>query len=450
MKILLAEDRASLRAALAESLQRAGFNVMEAGEGREAMSLIEEGSYDLAILDLKMPAHSGLELLEASKLKWPLKPVILLTAYGSVETAVSAMKSGADDFLSKPVDPDHLLLVVNKALEADRAGRVYKALSEDLSRHPAFMAIVGKSESLHRAQSEAMKVAQSAATVLLLGETGVGKELFARAIHGASPRARQPFVAVNCAAMPEGLLENELFGHEKGSYTGAHEARMGKFELAHRGTLFLDEIGEMHQELQAKLLRVIEERSFLRIGGLRPVTVDVRLVCATNRDLESMVAKGQFRKDLYYRLNAFPILIPPLRERREDIPLIAEAALDRLRKEMGRRSLFFSQEAVREMAAQEWPGNVRELMNRIERAAILAGKDGSIGPEPFAGPRQTAGTDPPPPVHGDPEAFLEAEKAWRVRQVAKLCGGDLSRAARIAGLPLAAVKACCDSGGKEE
>ncbi len=453
MRILLAEDRSSLRAALAENLQRAGFEVAGAREGNEAMALVEEGSYDLAIFDLKMPAHSGLELLQASKTRWPSRPVLLLTAYGSVETAVQAMKAGADDFLSKPVDPDHLLLVVKRALEADRAGRVYQAISDDLARHPAFMSIVGKSAALNRAQEEAMRVAQTGVTVLLLGETGVGKELFARAIHASSPRARQPFVAVNCAALPQGLLENELFGHEKGSYTGAHESRMGKFELAHRGTLFLDEIGEMHQDLQAKLLRVIEERSFLRIGGLRPVTVDVRLICATNRDLQALVASNAFRRDLFYRLNAFPVLIPPLRERREDIPLLAEAALERLKRELGRRSLALSPEALRVMASQPWPGNVRELMNRIERAAILCGHDGKIGPEAFERPvfgTGPSGGDGPPLPHGDPEAFLEAEKAWRVRQVARLCGGDLKRAARLLGVPLLALKALEGLSGNEE
>jgi DNA-binding NtrC family response regulator len=452
MRILLAEDRASLRAALAESLERAGFDVAQAGEGLEAMALVEEGSYDLAILDLKMPAHSGLELLEASKARWPSRPVILLTAYGSVETAVSAMKAGADDFLSKPVDPDHLLLVVKRALEADRAGRVYEAMSDDLARHPAFMGIVGKSEALNRAQEEAMRVAQTGATVLLLGETGVGKELFARAIHAASPRARQPFVAVNCAALPQGLLENELFGHEKGSYTGAHESRMGKFELAHRGTLFLDEIGEMHPDLQAKLLRVLEERSFLRIGGLRPVTVDVRLICATNRDLMELAGRNEFRRDLYYRLNAFPITIPPLRERREDIPLLAEAALGRLRRELGRRSLRFSQGTLEAIASQDWPGNVRELMNRIERAAILSGKDGSIGPEAFGGGSlgSVPADDPAPAAQGDPEAFLEAERAWRVRQVVRLCGNDLKKASRLLGMPLPALKAISGLDRNEE
>ncbi len=446
MKILLAEDRASLRAALAESLEREGYEVLQAAEGVEAMTRVEAGGYDLCVFDLKMPGHSGLELLQASRERWPSAPVLLLTAYGSVETAVAAMKGGAFDFLTKPVEADHLLLLVRRALEADRLARVEAVLRDDLARHPAFAGIVGESPALRRAQAEAERVASTDATVLLLGETGVGKELFARAIHAFGPRARQPFVAVNCAAIPAGLLENELFGHEKGAYTGAHEARMGRFELAHRGTLFLDEVGEMHPDLQAKLLRVLEERAFLRVGGLKPVAVDVRLVCATNRDLEAAAAGGQFRRDLYYRISAFPIAIPPLRERTRDIPALAEAILARLGRELGRPRLSLDPEALEWACRQSWPGNIRELMNRLERAAILAGPDGRLTLDLLQPGGPVAAPAGPAFPGGDPEAWLADESRWRARELVRLCGGDQKRAARMLGLAHPALQRLLEKG----
>jgi len=437
VRILLVEDRASLRQALSETLRRAGFDVAEAGEGKAAMALIEGGSYDLALFDLKMPVFSGLELLKASRARWPLAPVILLSAYGSVEVAVDAMKLGAADFLAKPVDPDHLLMVVLRCLDVGRRDRVQEALVADLSRAPAFQQIVGGSEALRRAQNEALRIAATDTTCLLLGETGSGKELFARAIHNASPRAKEPFVAVNCAAIPGTLLENELFGHEKGAYTGAHETRIGRFEFAHRGTIFLDEIGEMGTDLQAKLLRVLEEKTFTRVGGVRPITADVRIICATNRDLDELIERKAFRQDLYYRLSAFPIRVPPLRERREDIPILAEHFAAHFRRELGRADLELSPETLAFLKDQPWPGNVRELMNRVERAAILAGPDGKMPPELFAaaGPSQ-GGMSPTVPfgVLADPEAWLEAEGRWRAGEVLRLCGGDHKRAARLLGI----------------
>ncbi|MEW5763900.1 MAG: sigma-54-dependent transcriptional regulator [Acidobacteriota bacterium] len=432
-RVLLAEDRASLRRAVAEVLVREGFEVVEAAEGRAAMAIVEEGGYDLALLDLKLPVHTGLELLRASRDRWPLAPVVLLTAYGSVETAVEAMKGGAADFLSKPVDPDHLLLVVRRALDTVRQGRVHEALSADLDRIAAFRPIRGKSRLLLEAQEQAARVAPTSTTCLILGETGVGKELFARAIHDAGPRRNQPFVAVNCAALPETLLENELFGHEKGAFTGAHASALGKIEYAHGGTLFLDEIGEMGPALQAKLLRVLEDKSFTRVGGTRPIRVDVRVLCATHRDLSRMVRDGSFREDLFFRVSAFPIRIPPLRERPGDVEDLAEHFLVHFRRELGRPALSFTPEAISWMKSQPWPGNVRELMNRVERGAILAPADGLIGPEILAGGRMPppGGTDPPPVQEEDPEAWLEAEERWRAREVLRRCGGDRRRAARL-------------------
>ncbi len=437
MRVMLAEDRSSLRQALSETLRRAGFEVAEAADGRAAMELVEAGGYDLALFDLKMPVMSGLDLLKASRARWPLTPAILLTAYGSVEVAVEAMKVGAADFLPKPVDPEHLLAVVRRTLEAGRDTRVKEALATDLSRSPAFQEIVGESPALRAAQDAAARIAPTDTTCLLLGETGSGKELFARAIHRASPRAKEPFVAVNCAAIPGTLLENELFGHEKGAYTGAHETRIGRFEFAQHGTIFLDEIGEMSPELQAKLLRVIEEKAFTRVGGVRLVSADVRILCATNRDLEAMIAERTFRQDLYYRLSAFPIRIPSLRERREDIPALAARFVAHFRRELGRPELELTPEAVALLSSQPWPGNVRELMNRIERAAILAKADGRMGVELFALPGGApALASPTPPFAGedDPEAWLEAEGRWRARELMRRCRGDRKRAARLLGI----------------
>ncbi len=439
MRIFLAEDRASLRNVLAETLERAGYEVLQAPEGRSAMQTIEKGGYDCGLFDLKMPVHSGMELLCASRGHWPLVPVVLLTAYGSVEAAVAAMKSGAFDFLTKPVDTDHLLLVVEKALDSCRLERLSGTMAADLARFPAFQGILGKSDAIIKAQEQAARIAPTGTTCLILGETGVGKELFARGIHAASPRKDQPFVAVNCAAIPESLLENELFGHEKGAYTGAHEMSIGKFEYANRGTVFLDEIAEMGPSLQAKLLRVLEDRTFFRIGGTRPVSVDVRVLCATNKDLGTMVAGGGFRQDLYYRLSAFPIRVPPLSERRDDVPELARHFLPHYGRELGRSDLAYDDDALEWLTRQDWPGNVRELMNHIERAAILAGPDGTITTDLLmsgeTGARVGSSAGLPFGLIDDPEAWLHAETAWRASEVLRRCGGDKMRAARILGVP---------------
>jgi len=437
MRLLLAEDRSSLRSALSEILRREGFEVIQASEGREAMAQVLEGGYDLALFDLKMPVHSGLDLLRASREHWPGVPVILLTAYGSVEIAVEAMKSGAFDFLGKPVDPDLLLIRIRRALDLERKERVEEAVREDLSRSPMFHGMLGRSPSYKQALSEAARIAKTDTAVLLLGETGVGKELFARAIHSGSPRKGQPFVAVNCAAIPGSLLENELFGHEKGAYTGAHETKMGRFELANRGTLFLDEIGEMHPDLQSKLLRVLDDQTFHRVGGTRPIQVDVRLICATNRDLETLAGEGLFRRDLYYRVSAFPIRIPPLRERPEDIPVLAEHFLKHFARDLAKPGLRLSAEALEWLSLHPWSGNIRELINRVERASILADAEVDLehlegrdrdAPRPSQFPTELLG------YQGDPEGWLAAESAWRASQVLGRCGGEKRRAARLLGM----------------
>ncbi len=308
-------------------------------------------------------------MLGAAKDCDPDLPVIVMTAYGSIQDAVLAMKQGALDFLAKPVDPDHLLLLVDRALAHRRLATEYLLLKEELASRRGLPEIVGDAPSLRQVSVALQRAAGSDATVLLEGESGTGKELFARALHALSPRRDAPFVAINCAAIPENLLETELFGHEKGAFTGAVARKPGKFELAHRGTIFLDEIGDLPLPLQAKILRALEEREFERVGGTATVRVDVRVVAATNRNLRAAVAARRFREDLFFRLSVFPITVPPLRERREDILLLARHFVRRFCREMNKPAMTLSEDAERELLAYDWPGNVRELQNAIERAS---------------------------------------------------------------------------------
>jgi DNA-binding NtrC family response regulator len=319
-----------------------------------------------------MPHGSGLDVLHAARAADSDVPVIVMTAFGSIDEAVQAMKDGAHDFLQKPVDSNHLLLLVERALEQARLRTENILLREEWSRRYGFPRIIGESEAIKRAVGETQRVAQTEATVLLLGESGVGKELFARAVHHLSNRRDQPFVAINCAAIPETLIENELFGHERGAFTGASERRLGKFELASGGTVFLDEIGELPLAVQGKLLRAIEEKVVDRIGGSAQIAVDVRVVAATNRDLRAAVESGEFRRDLFFRLAVFPVEIPPLRERDEDIILLAKHFTAQLGKELRGRGAALSEAAGAALRAHKWPGNVRELENAIERACILS------------------------------------------------------------------------------
>src|SRR2546421_3037656 len=322
--ILLVEDKESLRRVLRLTLEHAGYGVTEAADARAAMLEIARAPYRLVLTDLRMPHGSGLDVLRAARTADADVPVVVMTAYGSIDEAVQAMKEGAQDFLQKPVDSNHLLLLVERALEQARLRTENILLREEWSRRYGFPRIIGESEAIKRAVGETQRVAQTEATVLLLGESGVGKELFARAVHHLSNRRDKPFVAINCAAIPETLIENELFGHERGAFTGANDRRHGKFELALSGTVFLDEIGELPLAVQGKLLRAIEEKVVDRIGGRAPIPVDVRIVAATNRDLRAAVDSGEFRRDLFFRLAGFPVEIPALRERGEDIILLAK------------------------------------------------------------------------------------------------------------------------------
>jgi DNA-binding NtrC family response regulator len=369
--VLLVEDKAELRAMLRKALERAGYTVEEAPDGNTAIEKVRSRRYLLVLSDLKLPGNSGLDVLREARRVEPTLPVILVTAYGSVEEAVTAMKEGAFDFIQKPVDLDHLKLLLERAAQQQELLRENLLLREEYAARYGFPRIVGEHPAMKEASQMTQRVAATDSTVLVLGESGTGKELFARAIHHLSPRAEHPFVALNCAAIPEGLVENELFGHERGAYTGAGARKIGKLELAHRGTLFLDEIGELPLAIQSKLLRVLEEKKFERVGGTQEIEVSVRILTATNKDLRTAVAERTFREDLFFRISAVPITIPPLRERGDDVLLLAEHFLERFRREFRKPALKFSAATRARLLTYSWPGNVRELQNAIERAAIL-------------------------------------------------------------------------------
>jgi DNA-binding NtrC family response regulator len=370
--LLLVEDKNELRAMLKKALERAGYGVDEAPDGTTAIQKVRQRRYLMVVTDLKMPGASGLDVLRESKAADATIPVLLLTAYGSVEEAVSAMKDGAFDFLQKPVDLDHLKLLVKRAAQQQEMQRENLLLREEYTARYGFPRIVGEHTAIREISQQIQKVAATDSTVLLLGESGTGKELFARAVHHLSPRREQPFVALNCAAIPEGLVENELFGHERGAFTGAGAKKVGKLDLAHRGTLFLDEIGELPLAIQAKLLRVLEERKFDRVGGTQLVEVDVRIVVATNRDLQKLVQDKSFREDLYFRISAVPLTIPALRDRGNDVLLLAEYFLEKFSREFQKAGLELSDDAKDRLLVYRWPGNVRELQNTMERAVILS------------------------------------------------------------------------------
>jgi DNA-binding NtrC family response regulator len=381
--ILVIDDKESMRTVLEQSLREEGYTVDTAADGTKALALARNKNYDLAITDLKMPDVDGLEVLNELKEIDNDMSVIIMTAYGTVESAVNAMKNGAFDFITKPFDPDHLNFVIERALENRRLVAENSLLREELANTLGFTEIIGQNEKMKEVSRLIQKVAGSDTSVLLQGESGTGKELFARAIHNLSPRRDKPYVALNCAAIPRELLENELFGSEKGAYTSSVARKMGKFEIADGGTLFLDEVGDMEISLQAKLLRVLQQKSFERLGGTKAVNVDVRVIAATNMNLTDLIRKKHFREDLYYRLSVFPITIPPLRERVDDIKPLAEYFIDKYCKEMKKPLKSISREALNLMEKYHWPGNVRELENTVERSIILAeGK--KITPEHLA------------------------------------------------------------------
>jgi DNA-binding NtrC family response regulator len=373
--VLLVEDKDSLRAMLRHALEAQGHTVLEARDEAEAVQVLRQSRPAVVLSDLRLPTGDGFGVLRAAKELDPELPVIVMTAYGSIQDAVTAMKEGAMDFLAKPVDPDHLLLLVARAIAQRRMMTEYILLKEEAALRRGAPRIIGDDPKLKSVIQQLHRAAGVDATVLLEGESGTGKELFARSLHVLSPRAEGPFVAINCAAIPDTLLETELFGHEKGAFTGAVQRKPGRFELAHRGTLFLDEIGDLPLGLQAKILRALEERRFERVGGTQSLHVDVRVVAATNRHLKQAVAARQFREDLYFRLSVFPIAIPPLRERADDIAILATHFVEKFCRDMNKKPLSLSLAALDELRAYSWPGNVRELQNCIERAVILSEGD---------------------------------------------------------------------------
>jgi DNA-binding NtrC family response regulator len=390
-KILVVDDDDYMRDSISETLKRKGYDLGAAGDGASALDLLAKDSFDLVISDFKMPAMNGIELLEKIR-KMDLEvPFLIMTAFGTIDIAVDAVKKGASDFLEKTQDmPQRLELKVEQLLQYRQLLRENKSLKSAVARQWDY---IGATKAIEDIRALVKTVADSRSTILITGESGTGKELIARAIHFQSPRHNRPFVKVNCAALPEGLIESELFGHEKGAFTGALNRRLGKFELASGGTLLLDEIGEMQVSMQAKLLRVLQEREINKVGGDDPIEVDIRLVATTNRDLDKEVREGRFREDLFYRLNVIRIHLPPLRERKEDIPKLVEYFTERYNQENGLAIEGLEQGCQEILTSYDWPGNIRELENAIERAVVLT-RNGRIKPDllklPFCGPSAAA------------------------------------------------------------
>jgi DNA-binding NtrC family response regulator len=428
-KILIVDDEPSNRNILSQELTREGYSVVAASDGREGLRKIESSRPDLIILDYMMPDLSGLDVLKELRKRENDIPVVMITAYGTMERAVEAMKEGAYDFITRPFEPDHIALVVRKALERQRLKRGVEILSEEVEER--YRLVVGESAKMKQAVDLAKKAAVSNATVLLLGESGTGKEIFARAIHKWSEKKDRPFIAINSVGLSKELLESELFGHEQGAFTGAHRRKTGKIELAHGGTIFFDEIGDVSPELQAKLLRFLQEREFERVGGITPVSVDVRIIAATNRNLERFVKEGRFREDLYYRLNVVAIHLPPLRERREDIAVLSQYFLRKHSVAIGRNITAISEEAQRKLETYDWPGNVRELANVIERAVVL-GSGPTITLEDVPG-RIAAGWTTPAPGVSYREGLDAARKELLLKALATT-HGNRSAAAKLLGL----------------
>jgi DNA-binding NtrC family response regulator len=380
LRVLIAEDEDKMRRILELILSPDGYQIDLAQDGAKALSFLERSAYDLIITDLKMPNVDGMEVLKTvNKLSLDI-PVVVITAYGSVESAVEAMKAGAFDYITKPFEKEEIRIVASKAIAYGRLRKENSYLREEVRRRYALDEFIGNSPKMKNVYDLAGQVTGTSSTVLITGESGTGKELLARAIHYGSPRSSSPFIPINCASIPDNLLESELFGFEKGAFTGAEKMKPGKLELAHRGTLFLDEVGEMSAIIQAKILRVLQERSFERLGSTKNIEVDIRLIAATNKNLREFVEKRQFREDLFYRLNVFPIHIPPLRERNEDIHLLALYFLKKFNQEMGKNILGISQEAIDMLLSYHWHGNVRELQNVLERAVIVC-KGAELAPQ---------------------------------------------------------------------
>jgi DNA-binding NtrC family response regulator len=428
--ILVVDDDPDIREVLKDRLESLGYNVFAAASGVEALELLEKQNPQIVLMDIEMPEMSGLEALKEIRKRQIDITVVMITAHGTIERAVEAIRQGAYDFIPKPFEPDHIALIVQRALERERLKRGVEVLSDQVGER--YRLITGKSPKMAEAIDLAKKSATSRSTVLLLGESGTGKEIFARSIHEWSERRAEPFIAINCVGLSKELLESELFGHEKGAFTGAHQLKKGRIELSHGGTVFLDEIGDISAEIQTKLLRFLQEREFERVGGIKPVRVDVKVIAATNRDLAGAVKEGRFRTDLYYRLNVIPISLPPLRERREDIGALANFFMQRFSSETKKRFDEISPEAMERLLAYGWPGNVRELANVIERAVVL-GRGPQISLDEI--PTTMVSTDSTAPSLG--LLYSENVEAYRRQLIVKALSeakGNRATAAKALGL----------------
>lgn len=392
--ILVIDDEKNIREGLSAALELEGYSVRLAADGREGLAQIEKGDIDLVITDLRMPGISGEEVLARVRGESPGIPVIVLTGHGSIDTAVDAMRNGAYDFLTKPLSLDRLTLIVKRALAGRELEIRHSSLQQELDAKTSFESIIGKSAEMQRIFQMVRKAADSKASVLITGESGTGKELIANALHNLSPRKDKPFIKVHCAALSESLLESELFGHEKGAFTGAAARKRGRFELANGGTIFLDEIGEINQNVQIKILRVLQDKRFERVGGEETLEVDVRVIAATNRNLEEEILQGRFREDLFYRLNVVHIQVPPLRERKDDIPLMLNAFLDEFNRENNKSITGFDSRSRSALYKYDWPGNIRQLRNCVESAVVMC--SGS----------QISLEDLPPTIRGAAEASV--------------------------------------------
>jgi DNA-binding NtrC family response regulator len=440
--LLLVEDEAPLREVVAERLGEYGFIVTQADSGERALERLADFAFDIVITDMRLPGVDGTSVLDAAVERYPEIIAIIVTGYGTVKDAVDALKRGATDFITKPFQFDELLHVLSAALERRRLKSENAYLRSQLEERYSFEGIVGRSRTMRDLFQLLETVAATASTILITGETGTGKELVARAIHHNSPRRKQRFVALNCSAIPETLLEAELFGHVRGAFTGAVGTRQGRLEQAHKGTLFLDEVGTMNAAMQMKLLRVLQEREFERVGDSHTIKIDVRVIAATNSDLARMVAESAFREDLFYRLNVIPIQLPPLRERREDVPLLAQNFLQRLSTESvpPRMGLTLSQDAMRRLMAYSWPGNVRQLENVIERVVALSpGRTqievSDLPPEIQTATAPAAARPVTLPEEGmDFETYVAGIERELIRQSLERTGGNKRQAAELLNL----------------
>ncbi len=432
-RLLVVEDEPNMLRVLELQLSGAGFAVEKASSAEQARPMLQRGGLDLVLTDLKLPGEDGLGLLARIRQMDPSLPVIIMTAFGTVETAVQAMKAGASDYVLKPFSLDDLMITIEKVLELRALREENRRLKDELGRRYGLDNIIGRSDKMQEVFSAVLRVAPTRVTVLLAGESGIGKDLIARAIHQHSPRQDRPFVKISCSAIPENLMESELFGYEKGAFTGASASRVGKFEQADGGTVFLDEIGDVPPSIQVKLLRVLQEREFERLGSNKTIAVDVRVIAATNQDLRAALEQGAFREDLYYRLNVVPINIPPLRERKEDISFLVEHFLAKYSEETGARIQGLTPAALRKLSNYHWPGNVRELENILQRGMVLAKGpwiDASDIELDVSAPVTDSGQAPLLP----PGLTLEQYEQDLIREALRRAGGNKSQAARLLGL----------------